>query len=107
MVSSLDRRSLLAALGGLIDWLDARGIQVVVVRMPTVDERQGAVAGSAVYPRIEATLSSFFAAHRLRALDLRPSFTTDDLFFDTHHVNPQGRRKLNEILLRFLQAPSG
>ena len=97
-------RNRLATLGRFVDELTARGIRVVLVRMPTVDEIGLDANKPGPYGRIEATMNTFVATHRLRYVDLRPSFTDIALYSDVHHVNLAGKRRVSEILTPILRS---
>jgi hypothetical protein len=102
--SAIGRRRL-AALGRLADTLRAQGIDVVVVRMPSVEEI-GIAKSTPGYARFEKTLGAFIAAHPVRYFDMRPLFTDVHDFADNHHLNQQGKLRMSQLVADKLRTRS-
>ena len=97
-------RNRLALLSDLVERLNTRGIKVVLVRMPTVDEIDVPRDGPGTYAKIETTMKTFVGRHGLYYVDMRDEFTDVSLYSDVHHVNVRGREKLSALLVPFLRS---
>jgi hypothetical protein len=92
------------ALGRLVDTLNAKGITVVLVRMPiTKDEIPFHPHGAADYAEFERIFDAFVAQHPdAHYLNAMPFFPSTEWFRDPHHLNLKGKEKLTRLIAEFV-----
>jgi hypothetical protein len=97
----------LVAMDRLVNDLKAKGIRVVLVRMPvTKDVIPLHPRGQVDRERFAEVLAAFLAGHPVRFIDAEPAIGGSPmLFVDPLHLNAEGQRKTTAYVVRSLQKP--
>ena len=90
----------LEALAALVDAAQARGVRVVLVDMPVLEEVYVPYHERGVDDdrRYQAVLASFAEAQDIELVQARALDWEDDLFADENHLNGEGARRLTSLV---------